>query len=168
MRIHHKMVATTSTSSISSCVRPHTYTLAHVHTCAPAHLHTCAVANLQMMQTCTHTHLHTCFWADVHTFNNFGFYVRKECLRHMCTFQIITHLVTSKHCTSHRFICNDADPRDTFIAQITHISIDHNVSQHITQSHNHTTIPSEDSIPQHSASDHTTQSHRITSHHTDV
>ena len=118
------------------------------------------------MQTCTHTNLDTCFCADVHTFNNLGSYARKECLRHMFTCQIISHLVTSKHCTSHRFICNDADPRDTFIAEITH-TLAFIIKFHSTL-HNHTTIPSEDSTAQHSASDHTTRSHRITSHHTDV
>ena len=115
-------------------VRPHTCTPAHMHTCTLAHLRTCAVANLQTMQTCTHTH--TCTLVFVPAFNYFGFYARKECLRHMFTCQSISHLVTSKHCTSHRFICNDADPRDTFIAQITHKSSHHRVSQHITQSHN--------------------------------
>ena len=128
---------------------PHAYarTRAHLHTCTPAHLRSCKLANLQT--TCTHTHLHTCFCADVHSFNNFGFYARKECLRHLFTCQIISHLVTSKHCTSHRFICNDADPRDTFIARITHISIHHKVSQHITQSHNNS-VRRQHSTAQHS------------------
>ena len=137
MRIHHKMDATLMHIHIVHFLMR---TPAHVHTCSLAHLHTwhtCAVANLQTMQTCTHTNLHTCFFADVRTFNNFGSHARKECLRHMFTCPIISHLVTSKHCTSHRFICNDADPRDTFIAEITpRISIHHKVSQHITQSHN--------------------------------
>ena len=70
---------------------------------------------------CTAAHVHTCSHADVHTFSNLGFYDRKCCLRQMCFMcQHISHRVTPKHSTSHRFICKDADPRDTFIAEMRH------------------------------------------------
>ena len=167
--VEDKRDANSSQNGCNSDAHPHR-PFSHAYARTRAHMHTCTLAQLQTCKRCrpAHTHLHTCFCPDVHTFNNFGSYARKECLRHLFTCQIISHLVTSKHCTSHRFICNDADPRDTFIARITQISIHpRQVSQHITQSHNNS-VRRQHSTAQHSAPDHTTQSHRITSHHTDV
>ena len=52
----------------------------------------------------TRAHRHTCTPAHVHTFSNLGFYARKGWLRYVFMCQNISHHVTTKHSTSHRFI----------------------------------------------------------------
>ena len=128
MRIQDKLDAPLEHIQIVhfQCVRP--------HMCTPAHLQTWTLAQLQTMQTCTKTHLHTCFCAEVHTFNNLGFYTRNVSAVYF-TSQNFSHHVTTKHGTSHGCVCNDVDPRETFIEEITHQYIHHPVSHHISQTY---------------------------------
>ena len=138
----------------------HTSAPAHLHTCTRAQLHTCAVANLQKMQTCTHTHLHTCSCARVQLF----LFLRPLCVS-------AAHVYMSKHgasChfTSHRVICNGADPRDTLVAEITHTCTHPSVSHHKSQSCNNSVRRQHRTAQRARSSYHTILSKHITPHKT--
>ena len=95
-------------------------------------------------------------------FSNLVFYDRKCSLRQIFSCQHISHRVTTKHSTLHRFICKDADPRDTFIAEMRHQYIHRSVfTSHYTII---TTTPSEDSTAQRVWSYHMITSNHITLH----